>query len=388
MQQNTIQQFLKGYFEKYLQTHGMPSYQIKACRKLIQCRTEALGGHAVYCENDHLNGVWYNSCKHRSCPQCQGLRSEHWLQKTEAMLLDCDHHHWVFTLPHELHEIWQFNKAFCFSLLFRSVGDTIKKLSDDVKYLGAKAGFFLAFHSWGRNLIFHPHIHCVISHGGLDKQGEWQAPKRECFLPAKVLGAIFRGKYLAGIREELKREHLVVPTNTSAQKIINLCNKWGRRDWVVHCVDAHKQGKGTAEYIGRYVSGGAIRNSQVMEVSEDSIRFRYKSHRTKKTEFLRMSNEQFMERFLHHIALPRKKQSQFYGLYHHCCRAKLNQARKHLGQAACEKIEVLSWQAFVAKKTKKAVCAQCGQPLTKLRDLRELALEEYEKSQFKQLSLL
>jgi hypothetical protein len=162
MQKNTIQYFLTLYFDKYKQQHGMPLYQIKACEKLMQCRTEALGGHAVYCENDHLNGVWYNSCKHRSCPQCQALRSEHWLQKQEALLLDCQHHHWIFTLPHELHQIWHFNREFCFGLLFKSVGDTLKKLSADAKYLGAQPGFLLAFHSWARNLVFHPHIHCVI----------------------------------------------------------------------------------------------------------------------------------------------------------------------------------------------------------------------------------
>jgi hypothetical protein len=379
MQQNTIQHFLTLYFDKYKQQHGMPLYQIKACEKLMQCRTEALGGHAVYCENDHLNGVWYNSCKHRSCPQCQALRSEHWLQKQEALLLDCQHHHWIFTLPHELHEIWHFNRELCFSLLFKAVGDTLKKLSADPKYLGAQPGFLLAFHSWARNLVFHPHIHCVISHGGLDKQGQWQTPKRECLLPAKVLAEIFRGKFLAGIRAALDSKTLAIPTNESEQRLRNLCNQWGRKDWVVHCVDAHKQGKGVAEYLSRYISGGAIRNSQILNISDDTIHFRYKSHQTKKTEYLTLSHEAFMQRLLSHIVLPGKKQCQVYGLYHHCCREKLNQARAHLGQAACETIAVLSWQDFLASKEKKPMCKQCGLALTKLRDIREL--EEDEKSQ-------
>ena len=169
----------------------------------MKCRTAALGGHCVYCEEGHLNGVWYNSCKHRSCPQCSALKSAQWQQKAESLLLKCQHHHWVFTLPHDLHPLWNFNRALCQRLFFISVRETLQKLIKDERYLAAIPGFILALHTWARNQVFHPHIHCVISHGGLDNAGVWQTPKRKCFLPAKVIMSIFRGKYLSGLKKAL-----------------------------------------------------------------------------------------------------------------------------------------------------------------------------------------
>ena len=112
MKKSTVQGFLQASFTNYQQTHALPLYQIKAAEQLMRCRTEALGGHSVYCEDGHLNGVWYNSCRHRSCPQCSALKAEQWQQRAEALLLDCKHHHWIFTLPHDLHGIWRFNREF------------------------------------------------------------------------------------------------------------------------------------------------------------------------------------------------------------------------------------------------------------------------------------
>ncbi len=168
MKENTVQHFLNKCYFDYQQTHNMPLYQIKAVEKMMACRTEALGGHAVYCEEGHLNGVWYNSCRHRGCPQCSAMKTEQWLQQAESLLLDCTHHHWVFTLPHDLLDIWRFNRSLCHTLLFQSVNQTIKQLSADKKYLGAAPGMLLALHTWARNQTLHPHIHCLISHGGLD----------------------------------------------------------------------------------------------------------------------------------------------------------------------------------------------------------------------------
>jgi len=375
MSEATVQTFLKASFTHYQQTHALPLYQLKAAEKLMSCRTEALGGHSVYCEDGHLNGVWYNSCRHRSCPQCSALKSEQWQQRVEALLLKSKHHHWVFTLPHDLHDIWRFNRAFCQQLLFTSVRETIQKLSRDPRYLEAMPGVILALHTWARNQTFHPHIHCVISHGGLDGTGKWRIPKRKSYLPAKVMMMIFRGKYLAGIKKALAVGELVIPSNEREQRLINLCNKLGRQDWVVYCAKPYEHGHGVAKYLARYIRGGSLKNSQIISQSKDQIRVRYKSHQTQKTEYLRLTHAQFMLRLLSHIAIPKKAQYQMVGLYHGKCRVKLNQAREALGQAAVNEIKALDWQSFVKRQGAVACCKQCGKTLNQLSPLeKEMSL--------------
>ncbi len=382
MNKVTVQSFLQESFLAYQQTHAMPLYQIKAAEKLIKCRTAALGGHALYCEDGHLNGVWYNSCKHRSCPQCNRLKAAQWQEKAESLLLECQHHHWVFTLPHDLHEIWRFNRVFCQRLLFQSVRKTIQKLAKDKQYLGAKPGYILALHTWARNQVFHPHIHCVISHGGLDPAGQWQTPKRDSFLPAKVMMAIFRGKFLEGVKLALSSNELIIPSGQQAQQVTNLCNKLGRTDWVVNCVKPYKHGHGVAKYLARYIKGGAIKNSQILSTANNRVVFRYQSHQTKRTEYLKLNHEQFMQRLLSHIVIPRKQQYQMLGLYHGRCKSKLNEAREQLGQVAVELNKALNWQEFMEKNNQVPRCEQCGKPLTVLMPLAygEEGIRQLEKS--------
>ncbi len=337
----------------------------------MRCRTDALGGHSVYCEDGHLNGVWYNSCRHRSCPQCSALKSEQWQQRVEALLLNSKHHHWVFTLPHDLHGIWRFNRAFCQQLLFSAVRETIQQLSRDPRYLAATPGFILALHTWARNQTFHPHIHCVISHGGLDSTGKWQEPKRKSYLPAKVMMMIFRGKYLAGIKKALAADELVLPSDVREQQLINLCNKLGRQSWVVHCAKAYEHGQGVAKYLARYIRGGAIKNSQILHLNNKHIKIRYKSHQTKQTEYLQLTHAQFMQRLLSHVAIPKKSHYQMVGLYHGKCRQKLDQARGALGQGAVDEIKILDWQSFIKRQGALGCCEQCGKILNQLRPIEK-----------------
>lgn len=369
MKEWTVQRFLQKCFSNYQATHGLPLYQIQAAEKLMSCRTERLGGHAAYCEEGHLNGIWYNSCKHRSCPQCSAMKSEQWLQGTESKLLKCQHHHWVFTLPHALHPIWNFNRELCQQLLFESVRKTLQQLSKDEKYLGATPGCMLALHTWARNQVFHPHIHCLISHGGLDINGDWKTPRRKSFLPAKPMMQLFRGKYLAGLKRALKKGLLVIPAEMSQQGIINLCNKYGRQDWVVYCVKPYEYGDGVAKYLAKYIRGGSIKSSQIINMTEQTVKFRYKSHQTKQVEYLTLSHSDFMKRLLSHMALPKKQQYQFIGLYHSHCRNKLNIARSLLGQRPVMDVGKVSWQQYLRLQGKQARCVTCGKPISQLKRL-------------------
>ena len=161
----------------------------------------------------------------------------------------------------------------------------------------------------------------------------------------------------------------MIPANQSPQQVSNLCNKLGRKDWVVHCVKPYEHGTGIAKYLARYIRGGAIKNSQIIHVGKYKVRFRYKSHQTQQTEYLSLTHEQFMQRLLSHMAIPNKPQYQLLGLYHGRCRDKLNEAREALGQAAVSQEDLLNWQDFIEQQGQHECCKQCGKPLTQLRPL-------------------
>jgi hypothetical protein len=207
----TIQDILLDAFDGYEGTHPLPPYVIHAARRMLACRTAAMGGHWERCPQGHFERVWYNSCGHRSCPQCRELRIEHWLDRQRARILDCTHYHTIFTVPEDLNVVWEHNKQLFGNLMFHSSRDTLVKLFDDPKYLGATAGMLMALHTWGRNLSAHPHIHCLVTGGGLTEDGRWVAVKRKCLLPRKVVMMIFRGKLLDGLRKAADAGELSLP---------------------------------------------------------------------------------------------------------------------------------------------------------------------------------
>jgi len=370
----TIQTLLQAHLEAYLKNNKLALYQHKALQAMCNCRTAKLGGHSVYCENGHLHGIWYNSCKHRNCPQCHGIASERWQLKLNELMLNTTHHHWVFTIPHDLLPLWRYNRKLFQQLLFGSVSDTIKKLSPDQKYLGASPGYLLALHTWARNLVLHPHIHCLITHGGLSSDNRWLTPKRAVFLPAKVLMAIFRGKLLDALRKSARRGDLIIPPDRTLQQIQNLLNKLGRVDWMLHCCDPYKYGTSVAKYLGRYIKGGAVRNSQLLNMNNDTVLFRYKSHQRKRTEYLKLNVDHFINRMIDHISVPRLMTLRRYGLYHPSGRKALNHARIHFNQSAVSEAAELNWSDYLASKTQTPCCRYCQGRLVQLirRSAREL----------------
>lgn len=356
----SLQSLLRQHFSEFSKTHKIPLYQHKTVRHLMDCRTEKLGGHAQYCENGHVNGVWYNSCKDRACPKCKGIHSERWLLKTESILLRCPHHHIIFTLPHELNCLWIFNRSLMTDILFRAVQETIKQLSKDKRYLNAKSGFICALHTWGRNLSLHPHIHCLMTHGGLTESNKWQEPKKKCLFPRKVVMMIFRGKINAFIKEALKQDRLVIPPSESSQKVANLCNKLGRKEWVVHFCERYEHGQGVAKYIAKYVRGGPLKNKQIQITKKGEVNFTYSSHQTKKTERLNIGVNDFIARWLNHIPVPKKKLVRSYGLYSPRSIEALNSAREQHNQEAVGKLEMLMWQDYLEGNDQSNPCPKCG----------------------------
>ena len=191
----------------------------------------AAGGHIQACPDGHLERVWDNSCRHRLCPQCAWLQSERWLVRQKARLLACDPYHVICTIPHELNDLWLANVAVMTQLLFASVHDTLCELLGDGKYLGARAGIIATLHTWTQTLLLPPHIHCLVTGGGLTEAGQWVAVSHGFLLPVRVVMAVFRGKLRAAMHQGLQQGQLTLPGGKSRQQLENLLNKLGRQKW-------------------------------------------------------------------------------------------------------------------------------------------------------------
>jgi hypothetical protein len=207
----TLQTIFQDAFPAYAQAHLLPPHVRRAARAIMQCRTAALGGHVQACPDGHIARIWYNSCRHRSCPQCAYLQTECWLALQRARLLACDHYHVILTLPHDLKPLWLANVPVMSTLLFQAVRETLGTLLADPKYLGAQPGILAALHTWSQTLVLHPHVHCLVTGGGLTAAGDGQALRNGFLLPARVVMAVFRGKMLAAMRQALARAELTLP---------------------------------------------------------------------------------------------------------------------------------------------------------------------------------
>jgi hypothetical protein len=221
---------------------------------MMECRTAVLGGPIQACPEGHVERVWYHSCKHRSCPQCAYIQAERWLNKQKARLLECDHYHVIFTIPSELNPLWMANTHEMTNLLFAAVKETLFELLSDSKYVGAKPGMIAALHTWGQTLALHPHIHCLVTGGGLSEEGEWvKAKKKGYLLPGRVVMKKFRGKLLDKIRRGIKKGKLKLPAGKSEQQVYKLLNKLGRVKWHVRIPEKYAHGEGVVTYLARYL---------------------------------------------------------------------------------------------------------------------------------------
>jgi len=302
-------------------------------------------------------GVWYSSCKRRGCAQCQGLSNARWLALQKERLLGITHHHWIFTLPHDLLPLWRYNRGLLQDVLFRSVSGALGTLSNDPKHLNAQPGYLLTLHTWGRNLSLHPHIHCLISHGGLNRDGNWVDPRRSSLFPARVMMRLFRGKFLALLKEQ---DGVVLPDDLSPARFRALINRLGRTHWVVHCCKPYRHGRGVLSYLSRYVRSGPLSNRQLQRVDDQRVTFRYHNHKTAQASRQRLSTAQFILRLCDHVPQRGKPTIRNYGLYHGCRRRALNDARKRQGQDPVGTVTPMTWQEYLLGLDRIPECPECG----------------------------
>jgi hypothetical protein len=359
----TIQQILNEHLDELLRSRTLSAPQYRAARALSVCRTAKLGGHVQRCPNGHVERVWYNSCRHRACPQCNGLAKEQWLERTRAKLIDCAHWHVVFTIPHELNVLWMLNTAAMMSALFAAARDTLLELLSDPRHLGAQPGILLALHTWGRSLNLHPHLHALVSDGGL-RDGMWVTPRRSHLLPATVVMQLFRGKLLDALRTLNRGGALRLPDDMSPERFVSLTNRLGRKvKWNARVCARYAQGRGVSVYLARYVKGGPFNNTQIARVSPTQVTFCYSPHartdQPKRRAALALSPARFLARVLAHAPEPNRHSVRYYGLYAHACAEQLNQARALHAQLPVQPSEPIQWQGYLARFPRAIAATQC-----------------------------
>ena len=289
-------------------------------RAVEACRTAVLGGHKDKCDNcGHLE-ISYNSCRNRHCPKCQTLRKERWIEARSDDLLPIQYFHVVFTIPSELNHLVSMNRKVMYDLLFQSVSETLIELANDPKHLGARIGAIGILHTWGQNLMDHPHIHCIVTGGGLSSDGShWVSCRKGFFLPVRVMSALFSGKFLDHLKSCFKRGDIVFPGSISRLKEPDDFNAFMRqlyqKKWVVYCKPPFDGAAGVLQYLGRYTHRIAISNNRILSNRDGNVSFLWRDYaddNRKKTMTLKA--DEFIRRFLLHVLPSRYVRIRHFGL--------------------------------------------------------------------------
>lgn len=278
-----------------------------------------------------------------------------------ARLLPCDHYHVVFTLPHELNDLWQFNRRWSADHLFKASAETLRQLLKDERYLGADVGLLAALHTWGRTASFHPHVHVLVTGGGL--QGDqWRALNKAFLLPVGVLKAKFRGKWLSWLNTAYAQGELTLPSHWRDSDWRRALRQVARKPWNVRIEGPYRHGSGVVNYLSRYLHGGPIKDHRLLEADASRVSFRYRDHHDGKAKIMTLKTEHFISRVLWHVPVKGQHNVRYYGLYVPGARLKRDIVREQLNAVTGEAVKV--------KDKPERLCPSCGGVLMHYRSTR------------------
>lgn len=306
----------------YRENHRLLREQERAIDAIVDCRTEALGGHVEECCQCSYTRIRYNSCRNRHCPKCQSLARAKWVEARKAELLPVEYFHVVFTVPKEIAEIAYYNRKAVYDILFHSTAQTLTTIARDPQHLGAEIGFFAVLHTWGQNLLHHPHLHCVVPGGGLSPDGKrWISCPPGFFLCVNVLSRLFRRLFLEQLEDAFYRQELRFPGSIEpaqdAFAFADLLCSLEDREWVVYAKPPFGGPRQVLDYLGRYTHRVALSNERLLDVKDGQVTFQWKDYRWKgreKSRVMTLESDEFIRRFLIHV-LPRGFQRiRFFGL--------------------------------------------------------------------------
>jgi hypothetical protein len=314
--------------------------QLKVMSAIEHCRTAALGGHVVRCEDCAHTQIAYNSCRNRHCPKCQGAAAKAWLADREAELLPVAYYHVVFTLPAPIADIAYQNKAAIYATLFKAAAETLITIAGDPKHLGAWIGLTAVLHTWGSALTHHPHLHCIVPGGGLSPDGErWISCRPGFFLPVRVLSRLFRRLFLEKLAaaHDAGRLHFFgdhAPL-TDCRAFAAYLAPLRKIEWVVYAKRPFAGPEAVLAYLSRYTHRVAIANSRLIALDDKGVTFRWKDYRAKardRHKVMTLASDEFIRRFLIHVLPSSFHRIRHYGIFANGGRAEnLARARELLG---------------------------------------------------------
>lgn len=309
----------RAHGEAFKKQHALPEAQRKVLRDVSACRTEVLGGRVDVCAKCGDERVAFNSCRNRHCPACQALTQARWIEGRMARLLPTDYFHVVFTIPDDLLAgISRRNRQLFFDAMFAAGSQTLLELGKDEERLGAQLGLTAVLHTWTRDLRWHPHLHCIVTGGGLTHDGtQWKSSKRDYLFPVRVLSALFRGKLVAALDAAHNAGRLVLdgvdgfggagPQRALAWK--RLRRKLYRTKWVSYAKAPFAGPESVYQYLGRYTHRVGLSNHRLISATDEGVTFRTRGEQT-----VTLHPHEFLRRFLLHVLPPGFVKLRHYGL--------------------------------------------------------------------------
>lgn len=304
----------------YRDSHGdamLPSHQ-RAITDILRCQTAQLGGHVYRCGECGHEIFSYHSCRNRNCPKCHTGQTRRWLEARRAEMLPVDHFHVTVTVPEELRNIFRAKQKACYGILMKATAEAVIELARDPKFVGGTVGVLAVLHTWTQQLFYHPHVHCLVTGGGVTDDGmdggsQWWPARKGFLVHTKPLASLVRGKVMDALAKECPQ--------------IDLPDAVWAKGWVAHCVPWGKGERAVLDYLARYAFRIAIANCRIVKMDEATVTFRYKERKARRWRTSRITGEEFMRRFLQHVLPKGFHKIRYYGLWHPCMRESARRVR-------------------------------------------------------------
>ena len=383
----SLQDVFTRHFPEYVQGRRLHPREWQAASSIARCYTAEAGSHYEVCAAGHAGAEIHHACRHRSCPRCADRARQQWLQAELERLLPCPHFHAVFTLPHEFLPLWEFNRAEMIALLMGSVRDALMAMLADPRHLGAKPGLLLALHTWGRNLSHHPHVHALVSAGGVRGDGTWVATREGYLLPLAPLRRLFAGKLLGQLREQLQQGVLRCPPRQPLSHWRGVISQLYRKHWNIQINPPYCSARGVALYLARYAKGGPLPKDRELLLDHGSVSFEYTDHRDGRRKRQRLDAATFIARILWHAPPKGVHTVRHAGLYAACACRQHGQALLGLQFTRATFDAPVHHLALTPPDlpTTPRVCSRCGGPwqrriFTRARHVYQISLDSVHRT--------
>jgi len=359
-----IREIFQRHQDEYMARYGetMPAWHRQALHDVAACRTQAMGGHVQECGDCGHREYVYHSCRSRACPACHSGETAAWLAARTAELLPVRYFHVVFTVPEALREPLRRNQTALCGALMRAAAEAVSVLAADPKYLGGAPGILAVLHTWGRTLVWHPHVHCLVTAGGVAANNHtWlEAPNPAFLVPVQALGAVFRGRFAALARAAAP--DLPLPGEVFAPGV----------RWVVHAKPCLAGAAQVVDYLGRYIHRLPVSDARILTATSTAVTFRYRDTATGKNRAMTLSPMEFIRRCLQHVPPTGFHRIRYYGLWSPACRGRLRRAMLMLAAVRVTLAAAISIVAEFAQAAHQAV-AVCRCPRCQSRNVRAIA---------------